>query len=77
MSEVVTVETKRWFHSKTLWVNVIGTLIAILSLTEFMAVIPKEWTPSILLVIGVLNIILRSITTQPIGLGADMARKVL
>lgn len=75
MSDTVVVETKPWYQSLTLWTNAIGFLIAVLSLTEFMAIVPQSWAPYIAFILAVLNIALRYFSIQPIGVGAEQAKK--
>ena len=59
---------KAWYESKTLWLNVITALIAVLTLLQDNPVIPPVAQPYILLVVGVLNVVLRVwFTDQPIG----------
>lgn len=72
----ITVETKPFYASKTLWLNAIGFVLGLLSLTEFMAIIPKDWTPYILALTAALNFALRYFTVQaPIGVGAERAAR--
>lgn len=57
---------KAWYQSKTLWVNIIIALLAIVS--EVSQVFPVSQNPMVwTLITSVLNIILRLITGQPIG----------
>ncbi len=72
-SRRVVVETKRWYESRVLWFNAIGFVIGVLSLTEFMAVIPQSWGPYIAAVIAVGNFALRYFTTSPMGPAATAA----
>lgn len=65
-TRMVTVWAKSWYTSKTLWVAVATILIGVLSLQEVRAVIPEEWLPPIVAVIGVLNLFLRFITNAPL-----------
>ena len=51
---------KKWFLSKTVWVNIIGTLQIILGPD----IISNELQVSIL---GIINLILRFITKEPIA----------
>jgi hypothetical protein len=75
MARRVTVTTKRWFESRTVWLNVIGFVLGMLSLTEFMMIIPQSWGPYIAAVVAILNFALRYFTVSPIGIGADKAAK--
>lgn len=61
--------TKKWYLSKTLWINVITLLLAGLAI-----LVDQPWLPSrvvtVIVTLGlpVLNIALRLISGQPIGL---------
>jgi uncharacterized membrane protein len=55
-------ETKKWFESKTLWVNAIS-IVGVFLAKHFGIEITAEMTVTIL---GVINAILRFITKQPI-----------
>ena len=65
---------KSIFNSKTFWVNVIATVLSIITLLDpsFIAVFvaDEHYQTKLLVVIGaitgVLNIILRSLTNQPV-----------
>ena len=63
-TRVITVKPKVWYASKTIWINVIGVLVAILSATEFQSLIPKTWLPYVVLVIFILNLVLRTFFTD-------------
>lgn len=71
----VVVETKEWWSSKVLWLNAIGFVLGVLSLTEFMMIIPQSWGPYIAAVVAILNFALRYFTTAPIGVGAEQLTK--
>lgn len=71
----VSVMTQRWFESKTLWLNVVGFILGVLSLTEFNMIVPQSWGPYIAAAIAIGNFILRYFTVSPIGIGADKAAK--
>ena len=53
---------KKWYESKTVWVGIITTLIGIFSLLESQYSGISIFTTSV----GVLNIVLRTLTTAPI-----------
>lgn len=55
-------ESKQWYESKTIWVNLIAVLGVFLS-KHFGITITEEQTVTIL---GVLNIVLRFITKSPV-----------
>ena len=52
---------------RTVAVNILATIIPILSLTEWVAVLPKEYLPYYALAIALLNVLLRAITDTPMG----------
>ena len=57
---------KHWYQSKTIWANVIMAALGIIS--EVSQVFPISQNPKVwITVTAVLNIILRTITTQPLG----------
>jgi hypothetical protein len=56
---------KSMFATKTFWFNVVTTILDILALTEFGAIVPKSWAPAIALVQGIGNIALRRMTSTP------------
>jgi len=55
---------KPWYLSKTLWVNAITMVIAIINAN--MHFLPVEWTTYGVAVVSALNVILRLLTGQPI-----------
>lgn len=57
---------KPFYFSKTVWLNVITTIIGALALLP--GTIPAEYEPYVLLAVGVLNVVLRVwFTDQPIA----------
>lgn len=64
-----------WYTSRTVWLNAITTIIAILTLIPQVAgVIPDEYHKYILIAVGSLNVVLRiwftdSPVTKPLGIG--------
>jgi hypothetical protein len=52
---------------RTIIFNVLAMLVPIFSLTEWHAILPPEWSAYWMLAVGVGNVILRSITTTPVG----------
>lgn len=55
------------FLSKTIYFNLIVLVLAILTLPEFVAVIPVGFLPYLGIITAVGNIILRAITGQPLA----------
>lgn len=61
-------ESKQFWQSKTLWLNTFTVLVAILMLVQarpWVATLPLL-EESLLLVVGILNILLRFVTSQPV-----------
>ena len=66
----VIVTEKKWFESKTIRVNIVMFLIAVLAMsTQY---VPEAWHKGILFGSAILNIGLRFMTGQPI----DMPKKI-
>jgi hypothetical protein len=58
---------KRWFTSKTLWVNFVAVIAFWINWKFKMAVIPEDLQGEIVTTaMAVINIILRFVTTQPV-----------
>ncbi len=58
--------SKSLFKSKTFWVNLLGiTADAIL---HYSGVLPPAWQPYIVMAGGIINVVLRTITNQPVTL---------
>jgi hypothetical protein len=55
---------KPWYKSKIVWVNVISILLEVSQILTGVNWIP---TGTLTLVVNILNIILRKLTTQPLG----------
>lgn len=64
------VEPKLWYESKTLWINaltVIASILAFIVDTQTAGGLPFEIDPRwVVIALGVVNIILRSVTNQPV-----------
>lgn len=56
------------FASKTFWLNIIGLILAMLALPEFVGLIPEAYLPTIMAVQGALNIVVRFLTDSPVKL---------
>ena len=56
------------YLSKTVIVNLIALVLAILTLPQLNEVVPREWLPYIGGAIAVINIVLRFVTTEGISL---------
>lgn len=70
--------SKPWYRSKTLWANVFTVLIAILGLLGAHPLL-EQYSDHILLVMGVIGILLRFVTDQPLSpnVGAVIKRRIV
>lgn len=65
-------ESKSWLQSRTIWVNLIGGIIGFLPMIDINILTalgvsnPAKYFAIISIVMGFLNVVLRSITTKPI-----------
>ena len=62
---------KRWYRSRTIWVGILEIAIGVLGLVADHLASGQEWTPAsiVLIVTGALTLVLRKITTKPLGGG--------
>lgn len=60
-------DNKVWYTSKTLWLNVLGTLVTILTSVDIMPLIPQKYAGLVAGFVAVGNIILRSMKSQQNG----------
>jgi hypothetical protein len=63
------------FSSRTFWVNAAAGLVALLSATEIITIIPLKFLPLSTALIAALNIGLRMATVRPVSLIAPGATK--
>jgi len=61
--------SKPLLNSKTLWFNVLTLCLAIVSLPEFVSLLPVSALPYIANLNAVGNILLRTVTSKPVTLG--------
>ena len=64
------VPTKPWYLSQTIWLNVVALLIEIVGTildSAGLLQLPPQWQTYLGVVVAVLNIIKRWLTTQPLG----------
>jgi hypothetical protein len=75
----MTATPKPWYTSKTLWVNIIVALVAILELFNVLPVsLPEGAGAWVLFAQSALNIILRVVTDQPLTLtGSGKDRRTI
>lgn len=57
---------KPWYQSKTLIVNVIMFVVAVLEVQEVIDIVPPAWGGALAAIVAIANIGLRTITTQPL-----------
>ena len=62
---------KSIWRSRTIWINAGLFLVSILSLTEVVSFLPKEWSAGVSAVVAVLNVVLRLYTTQAVTLSGN------
>lgn len=55
------------FNSRTMWLNTIALLVAVLSMSEVLVLIPPAYLPIYTMVTAVLNMILRTQTVRPVA----------
>lgn len=55
--------SKSMFASKTFWINTIGVALEIAQLVSGLRVVPSQYMA---LILGVLNVVMRSLTNQPV-----------
>jgi len=58
---------KKWYESKTIWLNVISLIIEIGNILMTTPVIPTQYTGILTVVVNVLNIVLRTLTNTTIS----------
>lgn len=59
---------KKWYQSKTVWVNVLPIVAAIILLATKEFTLPEVWVNVLMFLWGAVNIVLRSITKESIQL---------
>ncbi len=73
-------QCKAWYHSKTIWFNILtfggAALDGLMGISHLMEpVLSPEVYPLVMLVIGGVNVALRAITSAPIGWKEDVESK--
>lgn len=62
-------QVKYWaisiFSSRTFWFNAANFIVAVLSLTEVLAIIPPDWMSTQAAVVAMINVWLRMVTKRP------------
>lgn len=61
--------TKPWWESRTVWVGVITTVVAVLSLVTETFELSENAASALLFLVAVLNIVLRAVTTTALSTG--------
>lgn len=67
VASVIEADPKNWWKSKTIWVNVGAIISMVAAKYGFNIHFSEEMLTSIPLVLGIVNIFLRSITSKPIS----------
>ena len=62
LNPIKEIEMKKWYHSKTLWANVIAVVATVL--VNFNIELSEEIMASEVAILGVINLILRIVTKQ-------------
>jgi hypothetical protein len=68
---------RRFKGYRTVIVNILTTVLPITALAQWQDVIPAQYWPYYILFVAILNIVLRSITTTPVGVGEDDGEDVV
>ncbi len=69
MTEItLQVQGKKWYQSKTIWFNIGTASLEVLQLVGTMGLLPPG---TLLLINGVGNILLRTVTDQPLAMGQE------
>lgn len=63
---MATQQTKTWYQSRTIWVNVISIALEILNLLLTNPIIPAKYAGFFTMAVNILNIFLRFITKKTI-----------
>lgn len=64
-------QAKPFWQSKTVWINAVAIFAAILESTEIVDLIPADWQAAIPALLAVANIILRTVTHQPVSVRSE------
>lgn len=59
-------EAKPWYRSKTMWANGLAAAAMILAESQSWTFLPDGWEGYSVAALGVVNILLRSVTRQPV-----------
>ena len=63
-------DAKSWWKSKTLWANAAVIGLGIADQLVAGGLLPKEWIPAVLAMVGIVNVVLRTVTTAPLTTSA-------
>lgn len=64
MMKIIWTKLKGW---KTILLNIVLSILPILNLTEFREILPDSYLPWYALLVAVLNVWVRTLTTTPVG----------
>jgi hypothetical protein len=65
---------KKWYHSRTMWVNIISITLEVINMLMANPIIPPKFAGFFTILVNVLNMVLRLVTTSPIE-GVEEAKK--
>lgn len=70
------VPAKPWWQSKTIWLNAIALVVAIITAVTDVLQLSEDATQVVLAVTAALNVILRFFTTQPVAATGGEIREI-
>lgn len=62
---------KKWYESRTIWLNIISALIELANLLMDNPIIPKNMTGVLTIVVNILNVALRFLTNTGIEVNSN------
>lgn len=60
-------DSKPWWQSRTIWLNLVTLVLAFLALPEFVSLLPTTALPYIAFLNAAGNILLRALTNKPLA----------
>lgn len=58
---------KKWYQSRTIWLNLISIFVEVGNMLLTNPIIPVQFTGYLTIIVNVLNIVLRTLTSTPIA----------
>jgi uncharacterized membrane protein len=68
MADTITAYARSVFNSRTMWFNVANFIVAALSMTEVLTIIPAKYLPMQMAIVALVNLWLRLNTVRPVAL---------